>query len=48
LFIRRRDGFQSSALRALLALAGPQFARRPAAKPRSETARRDFARLQTT
>jgi DNA-binding transcriptional LysR family regulator len=48
LFIRRRDGFQSGALGAFLALAGPQFARRPAARPRSERARRDFARSPTT
>jgi DNA-binding transcriptional LysR family regulator len=43
LFIRRRDCLQSSALGAFLALAGPQFARRAAAKPRSERARRDVA-----
>lgn len=48
LFIRRRDSFQSGALGAFLALAGPQFARRPAARPRSERVRRDFARSPTT
>ncbi len=48
LFIRRRDGFQSSALAAFLALAGPQFAPRPAARPRAARARRDFAQSPTT
>jgi DNA-binding transcriptional LysR family regulator len=47
LFIRRRDGFQSSALGAFLALAGPQFAPRPAIRPRTERARRDVARSPT-
>ena len=47
LFIRRRDGFQSSALGAFLALAGPQFAPRPAIRPRAERARRDVARSPT-
>ena len=47
LFIRRRDGFQLSALGAFLALAGPQFAPRPAIRPRTERARRDVARSPT-
>jgi DNA-binding transcriptional LysR family regulator len=34
LFIRRRDSFQSSALKALLALVSPEFARRQTARPR--------------
>jgi len=47
LFIRRRDSFQSSALKALLALASPQFARRQAAKPRPSLPKRDFAKSPT-
>ncbi|MEA2802748.1 MAG: hypothetical protein QOE49_2843 [Rhodospirillaceae bacterium] len=47
LFIRRRDSFQSSALKALLALASPQFARRQTAKPRPSLPKRDFAKVQT-
>ena len=47
LFIRRRDSFQSSALKALLALASPQFARRQTAKPRPSLPKRDFAKLPT-
>jgi LysR family transcriptional regulator, cell division regulator len=47
LFIRRRDSFQSSALKALLALAGPQFARHQPARPRPSLAKRDFAKLPT-
>jgi DNA-binding transcriptional LysR family regulator len=47
LFIRRRDSFQSSALKALLALASPQFARRQTAKPRPPLPKRDFAKLPT-
>jgi len=47
LFIRRRDSFQSSALKALLALASPQFARRQTAKPRASLPKRDFAKLPT-
>lgn len=47
LFIRRRDGFQSSALGAFLALAAPQFAPRPAAKQRAERVRRDVASSPT-
>ncbi len=47
LFIRRRDSFQSSALKALLALASPQFARRQTAKPRPSSPKRDFVRLPT-
>ena len=47
LFIRRRDSFQSSALKSFLALAGPQFARRPAARPRPQAPRQDSARLPT-
>ena len=35
LFIRRRDSFQSSALKALLALVSSQFARRQTARPRA-------------
>jgi DNA-binding transcriptional LysR family regulator len=48
LFIRRRDSFQSSALKSFLALAGPQFARRPTARPRPQMPRPDVARLATT
>ncbi|MEA2810690.1 MAG: hypothetical protein QOJ17_4831 [Rhodospirillaceae bacterium] len=47
LFIRRRDSFQSSALKALLALASPQFARRQTAKPRPSLPKRGFAKVQT-
>jgi LysR family transcriptional regulator, cell division regulator len=47
LFIRRRDSFQSSALKSFLALAGPQFARRPTARPRPQAPRQDSARLPT-
>ena len=47
LFIRRRDSFQSSALKALLALASPQFARRQTANPRPSLPKRDFAKLPT-
>jgi DNA-binding transcriptional LysR family regulator len=47
LFIRRRDSFQSSALKALLALASSQFARRQTAKPRPSLPKRDFAKVQT-
>jgi DNA-binding transcriptional LysR family regulator len=39
LFIRRRDSFQSSALKALLALVSPEFARRQPAKPRASLPR---------
>ena len=39
LFIRRRDSFQSSALKALLALASPEFARRQTARPRASLPR---------
>ena len=48
LFIRRRDSFQSSALKALLTLASPQFARRQTARPRPSLPRRDSAKLPTT
>jgi DNA-binding transcriptional LysR family regulator len=47
LFIRRRDSFQSSALKALLALASPQFARRQTARPRPSLPRQSFAKLPT-
>jgi DNA-binding transcriptional LysR family regulator len=39
LFIRRRDSFQSSALKALLALVSPEFARRQTARPRASLPR---------
>jgi DNA-binding transcriptional LysR family regulator len=39
LFIRRRDSFQSSALKALLALVSPEFARRQPARPRASLPR---------
>src|SRR3979490_995370 len=35
LFIRRQDGFQSSALKALLALVSPELARRQTTRPRA-------------
>jgi DNA-binding transcriptional LysR family regulator len=39
LFVRRRDSFQSSALKALLALVSPEFARRQTARPRASLPR---------
>jgi DNA-binding transcriptional LysR family regulator len=48
LFIRRRDSFQSGALKSFLALASPQFARRQTARPRPPMVRQDGARLPTT